>query len=211
MLLSPKQGHSLRCDSSWQQNSIAVLCSNPTSKVIIRLDKWWLPVPPSSDDNYAVSWSTQYTLDYLFILHVFIVTGGRVRTRAGGGEGWSDRGADRHSESRRGWAWNGVCRLCLRQILIVELANASPVYMSVHAPGSDCVSPAVSLVWSYHIAAIRAALWIYRAHFCDTVTFHFEISSLCCDSHWHFEVRSSFDSFHDTSTLMRLCRMFCRL
>ena len=58
-------------------------------------------MPPSSDDNYAVSWSREYTPDYLFILQVFIVTGeGEVEgperqgqsEGGGGGDGASERG-----------------------------------------------------------------------------------------------------------------------
>lgn len=53
-------------------------CSNPTSKVIIAWTSDDSQCLPPSDDNYAVSWSTEYTADYLFIVWVFILTGGRA-------------------------------------------------------------------------------------------------------------------------------------
>lgn len=51
-------------------------------------------MPPSSDDNYAVSWSSEYTPDFLFILQIFIVTGegeGEERERQGQSDGGTER------------------------------------------------------------------------------------------------------------------------
>lgn len=68
MLLSLKRGLLWDVTVSGNKTALLYFAQIQLQKVIIRLDKWWLPVPPSSDDNYAVSWSTKYTLDYLFIL-----------------------------------------------------------------------------------------------------------------------------------------------
>lgn len=121
-----------------EQHCCTLLKSN--FKGCNRLDKWRLPVARSSDDNYAVSWSTEYTLDYLFILQVFILTGERAREV--GGE-WQRRAMERHWQRRRERE-----RLCVKWSLQVVFetdlprgaANVFSVYMSVHAIVSDCVS-----------------------------------------------------------------------
>lgn len=77
----------------------------------------------ASDDNYAVSWSSEYTPDFLFILQIFIVTGegeGEERER----QGQSDGGTERVREVMREmefagcvWdrfaSWSCKCLFCL--------------------------------------------------------------------------------------------------
>lgn len=130
--------------------------------------------------------STEYTLDYLFILCVFTVTGERVRMREVGWE-WHrqrwrerERAADRAGEVGRemdfagrvwgrSWSWSCKCIFCLH-------ARACSSFWL-------CFSSVSSLAWSYHITAICAALWIYTVYLNDTVTFNFQIALAATHTH----------------------------
>lgn len=119
--LSLKQSGSLRRDSSFQQNINAPLCSNPTSKVIIHLDKWWFLDSP-------LQWQLCRFLEHpnfrsgsvIYSLNLYCELGGGGVSQTGGE--WQRQGYTvRNGESEEGNVWNGVCRLSCRQISLVEL------------------------------------------------------------------------------------------
>lgn len=135
---------------------------------------------PSSDDNYAVSWSTEYSLDYLFILYkslLWLVREGEWRSRDGG------RDTDRDGESERGYAWNGVRGLRSRQICLVEL-QMHFLFTCLCMPWFQIVFPChfyCSIL--SHNSPVLCIMSILRIYLCDIIQQLFQIASLSRDSY----------------------------
>lgn len=180
MPLSPERGLPLRRDCIWQRRGIAALLLKSNFKGYNRLDKWRLPLPPS------LRWQLCRLLEHGIHRGLFIYClslyfdwwesgrGGRRVTETC--MGWADRG------SGRGYAWNRVCRLCLRPICLAELQMCF-LFTCLCMPQLLIVFPCHLSPLSLPSAGVLATI---SAHLYGIILdlFFPRVSSLCMDSYY---------------------------